>query len=290
MIARLEDEITNINLKQRMGGAGINFRGTTDSGTHVFVKIGYEGESGLVGDWIDNECNVLERLAAGGGHPHTLSDHHVFQSQWQGKNATFIVLPYLAGRTFADAFNQYLFTPEETLRVGSEVCSGLAYWHAQGLIHRDVKPMNIFLERTQEGTQVRVIDAGFASIDFVRFEDVYLAGTNYIVGTPHYMAPEACRRQRTCGPESDVYSLGLTLLSAMTGDVPFHGSPEHTLRGHTSRKIPRKLYRMIPEKQRRPVKRLLQKALRKKPWKRFRTMEEMGAACLEVRDVLLRAR
>jgi serine/threonine protein kinase len=105
----------------------------------------------------------------------------------------------------------------EVLRIGEEVSDALAAAHARELIHRDVKPTNIWLET--EGDHVKLIDFGLARI---LDDDLRLTGTGYVVGTPSYMAPEQANGDEV-DHRSDLFSLGCVLYRASTGVQPFPG-------------------------------------------------------------------
>ena len=105
----------------------------------------------------------------------------------------------------------------EVLRIGEEVADALAAAHARELIHRDVKPTNIWLET--DGDRVKLIDFGLARI---LDDDLRLTGTGYVVGTPSYMAPEQANGDEV-DHRSDLFSLGCVLYRASTGLQPFPG-------------------------------------------------------------------
>jgi hypothetical protein len=106
----------------------------------------------------------------------------------------------------------------EVLRIGREVAEGLAAAHERGLVHRDVKPANIFLEANGEGSyRVRLVDFGLAR---GAIEDVNLTRTGTIVGRPAYMSPEQARGTRV-DFRSDLFSLGCVLYKMCSGRTPF---------------------------------------------------------------------
>jgi serine/threonine protein kinase len=132
-------------------------------------------------------------------------------------------LPYLAmqmlhGETLCDRLerNGPLKVPQ-LLRVGREISTGLAAAHAIGVIHRDIKPDNIWLE---EGTdRVKILDFGLARGG----DDNHLTQTGTILGTPEYMSPEQAQG-KPVDPRSDLFSLGGVLYDACTGRPPFRST------------------------------------------------------------------
>jgi serine/threonine protein kinase len=100
------------------------------------------------------------------------------------------------------------------------VCAALSAAHAVGVVHRDVKPSNVFLHRTPQGEVPKILDFGIAKIvgEAVVLGNITLDGT--LLGTPAYMAPERFRRG-PYGPPSDVYSVGTMLYEMLAGRLPF---------------------------------------------------------------------
>lgn len=133
----------------------------------------------------------------------------------------FIVMELLDGDSILDVVaREGRLEPTDALRVTRQTANGLAAAHAAGIIHRDVKPQNLVL--LQDGT-VKVVDFGLAAGDETGSQRV---------GTPHYMAPEVCESGQAV-PQSDVYSLGISLFHMLTGAPPFAGKPvKEILQGH----------------------------------------------------------
>ena len=110
-----------------------------------------------------------------------------------------------------------------------EICrqaaTGLQYAHEKGLVHRDVKPSNLMLARTQsESVCVKVMDLGLALTDISRDEDRPLTDDGQLMGTLEFMAPEQAEDTHTVDERADIYSLGATLYRLLTGHLPFSGS------------------------------------------------------------------
>src|SRR5205085_5952706 len=103
------------------------------------------------------------------------------------------------------------------LRIGLQAASGLAAAHAQGLVHRDVKPANILLAQGVE--RVKLTDFGLARAA----DDASLTKTGIIAGTPQYMSPEQARGE-SVDQRSDLFSLGSVLYATCTGRPPFRAS------------------------------------------------------------------
>jgi len=127
----------------------------------------------------------------------------------------FIVMEYVRGQLLSDAIHtRGRLAPEDCRGVLVDLASALDYAHGRGVVHRDVKPANVFLD--EEGT-VRLMDFGVAH----RQED---ESDGKAAGTPQYMAPEQCLGEVVDG-RADVYALGMTAFQMLTGTFAFH-SPD----------------------------------------------------------------
>jgi serine/threonine protein kinase len=161
------------------------------------------------------------RAAAAVVHEHVVSVFAVEETA----GLPFLVMEYVPGRSLQDRLDKSgpLSLPE-ILRIGMQTASGLAAAHAQGLVHRDVKPANILLENGVE--RVRLSDFGLARAA----ADAAVTQSGLIAGTPHYMAPEQARGE-TSDHRSDLFSLGSTLYAICAGHPPFRAeSPLAVLR------------------------------------------------------------
>jgi serine/threonine-protein kinase len=144
-------------------------------------------------------------------HPHVLAIHHV---QPNGP-LPFLVMPLVAGESLAERLvARGTLELTEMLRIGMQAAAGLAAAHEQGLVHRDVKPANILLEKGIE--RAVLTDFGLARAA----DDVTLTRWGIIAGTPQYMSPEQARGEPLDG-RSDLFSLGCVLYEMATGVSPF---------------------------------------------------------------------
>jgi WD40 repeat protein len=145
-------------------------------------------------------------------------DHVVPIYQFGEDNGViYLAMPLLHGQTLRDRLKQRpALTLAEVLRIGRETAEGLAAAHELGLIHRDVKPGNIWLE---EGSgRVKILDFGLARVAD-ESEQVTQYGT--VVGTPAFMAPEQARGREDSDYRGDLFSLGGLLYRMVTGKLPF---------------------------------------------------------------------
>src|SRR5690349_5127215 len=114
--------------------------------------------------------------------------------------------------------------PAAAARLAAQVAAALAEAHELGIIHRDLKPDNILLHRTDGELDPRLTDFGIARV----LSTPSLTTTNAVVGTPHYMAPEAFQSS-TVSPAADVYALGVLLYEMVCGRPPYDSDTVHDL-------------------------------------------------------------
>jgi WD40 repeat protein/serine/threonine protein kinase len=134
----------------------------------------------------------------------------------------FIAMPFLKGEPLDARLKRQKPLPlAEAIRIGREVAEGLAEAHKAGLIHRDIKPGNIWQESLPNGrSRCRILDFGLARITN---DDTHLTQSGAIMGTPAYMAPEQARA-RPVDHRADLFSLGVMLYEMTTGRRPFIGA------------------------------------------------------------------
>jgi serine/threonine-protein kinase len=116
----------------------------------------------------------------------------------------------------------------DTVRIGVKIAEGLSAAHQRGVVHRDVKPSNVFIVRDESGLEtVKLIDFGIAALRGSArgtTSSRKLTQRDSILGTPEYMAPEQLLMQENVDHRCDVYALAVLLYECLTGDVPFQGN------------------------------------------------------------------
>ncbi|TXT39461.1 MAG: putative serine/threonine-protein kinase pknB [Planctomycetota bacterium] len=192
------------------GGMGIVLKGfDTELNRPAAIKVlaPHLAHSGVARQRFAREA----RAAAAVVHEHVVAIHNVESEQ----ETPFLVMQYVPGRSLQARVEQDgPLTATEILRIGMQAAAGLAAAHAQGVIHRDVKPANILLENGVE--RVLLTDFGLARAA----DDASLTHSGIIAGTPHYMSPEQASGEPTDG-RSDLFSLGAVLYFMATGHPPF---------------------------------------------------------------------
>jgi WD40 repeat protein len=159
------------------------------------------------------------RLAAAVEHDHITPVFHVGEDQ----GLPFMAMSLLHGETLEARLRAGPVPLPESVLIARQAAEGLAAAHARGLVHRDVKPSNIWLERHSDGTfkRVRLLDFGLAKP--LAPTDVELTRSGVVMGTPAYMAPEQARGLPT-DHRADLFSLGVVLYRMTTGVRPFDGA------------------------------------------------------------------
>ena len=215
------------------GGFGSVFR-CQHIGTGQDVALKVLSLPGGENDVVFQRFFLEARSTAGLGHPNTL---RVFDFGQDANGACFLVMELLDGRTLADELRDRLrrnevFTELEALAIADAVLRSLAEAHEKGLIHRDIKPHNIFLHEVHgDDPTVKVLDFGIAhSAELAQQSALTEAGQ--ILGTPAYMSPEQAQGLPV-DRRSDLYSVGIVLYELVTGATPFAGdTPVSTLYQH----------------------------------------------------------
>jgi serine/threonine protein kinase len=177
------------------------------------------------------------RSAAAVAHEHVVSVFAVVETA----PLPFIVMEYVPGGSLQDRLDRHgpLALPE-ILRIGMQTAAGLAAAHAQGLVHRDVKPANILLENGIE--RVKLTDFGLARV----VADASMTQSGIVAGTPHYMAPEQARGETT-DHRADLFSLGSTLYAMCTGLPPFRAETPVAVVRRVADDEPRPIREINPE-------------------------------------------
>lgn len=177
------------------------------------------------------------RAAAAVSHDHVVAIHSVEQID----GVTCLVMEYAAGGTLQDRLDAEGALPySEATRIGLQAARGLAAAHAQGLVHRDVKPANILLESA--AGRVKLSDFGLARAA----DDVRLTQSGVAAGTPLYMSPEQARGE-TVDHRSDLFSLGSVLYALLTGSPPFRASTTMGVLNRITNDPPRRIREINPE-------------------------------------------
>jgi serine/threonine-protein kinase len=212
-----------------------------------------------------NEARAASRL----DHPNTVRLIDFGQTK---EGLLFIAMEYLHGRSLRQEIDRLKkLPPNRVLRIISQVCASLSEAHNQGIIHRDIKPDNIYLtEMKGAGDFVKVLDFSVAKLDA---PDAQVTRAGVVFGTPAYMSPEQGRGV-PLDARSDLYAVGIVAYEMLVGKPPFDAKiPTEVVTMHL-RQQPAPLTSAPP-----PLTAIVMRALSKEPQQRQQTAEEMDAEC-----------
>ena len=252
------------------GGFAWVFLGRDQDGGQAAVKVlkpRYAGDPQFE-TRFRNESQTAGKLE----HPNIIRVHSVGK---EDKNVYF-GMDYCPDSLGARLAREGPLPEPDILRIALDVVRALGFAHAQGIIHRDIKPDNVLLR--DDGSAV-LTDFGIA-----RAVSGYVASTghNMTIGTPQYLSPEQAQG-RELDPRVDFYSLGVTLYKAATGEVPFNATDWFELARMHVEDPPPSLRKQRPELSNR-LERVVVKCLAKHPDDRYQGAVELEADLLEVRS------
>lgn len=282
----LGQTVGNYNITAKLGEGGM---GTVFLAQHPVIgsKVAlkaihpeYARSPEVVSRFV-NEARAVNQI----GHDHIV-DIHDFGTTPAGD--FYFIMEHLNGEMLSDQRGrQLVFSPARALHIAAQIADALAASHERGVIHRDLKPDNIFLI-TRDGNPdfVKVLDFGLAKLTTVSGTvPAYTTDAGIVMGTPYYMSPEQCEGRAELDHRSDVYSLGVILFEMLTGHVPFAGEGYgEVMTKHISLPPPaaRKFVPDLPL----ALEAVLSRALAKAPDARFQTMAEFREVLLSIESAI----
>jgi predicted Ser/Thr protein kinase len=129
----------------------------------------------------------------------------------------YFIMEYVDGVNLRQAMRAGRLKPVEALRIVPQICDALQFAHDEGIVHRDIKPENILIDKKG---RVKIADFGLAKLLGNTGPDPALTGTQQVMGTMNYMAPEQREGSRDVDHRADIYSLGVTFYEMLTGELP----------------------------------------------------------------------
>jgi WD40 repeat protein len=204
------------------------------------------------------------RAAAAVSHDHVVTIHAVEED-----GVPYLVMQCVAGVSLQEQLRRSRpLAVKDVLRIGMQAAQGLAAAHAQGLVHRDVKPANILLE--EGGDRVKLTDFGLARA----VDDGDLTRSGCVAGTPMYMSPEQADGQAV-DARSDLFSLGSVLYEMCTGVPPFRGSSAAAVLRSVIDVAPRPVQQLNPQVPG-PLVKVIERLHSKDPARRYQTAAEVA--------------
>lgn len=269
-------QLANYRLQHRIGRGGmatVYLAEDVSLKRQVAVKLidaRYQGQPEYARRFVD-EAQIVARWR----HDNIMQVYYAGQQD----EIYFFAMEYVEGLSLSELLGEYaaageLMPHSDVLTIGRAIARALDYAHAQGVIHRDVKPSNVLIGRDD---RVILTDFGLAL-------DVQRGTLGEIFGTPHYISPEQARSSAAVVPQSDLYSLAVILYEMVTGKVPFDDPSITTLAvQHMTMPVPRP--RSLNPSLNVQTENVLLKALSKDPEERYET----GAALLDALEAALYA-
>jgi serine/threonine-protein kinase len=212
--------------KVGQGGMGAVYEARhTKIGKRVAIKVlldKYVQKADVVARLIQEA-----RLASSIGHENIIDITDVGETT---DGRTFVVMEFLEGESLhALLVREGSLAPARALPIIRQVASALGAAHGKGVVHRDVKPENVFIIRRADKEFVKVVDFGISKAvkpehDPDAASSPRLTATGMVLGTPLYLSPEQARGEDDLDHRIDVYALGVVLYETLTGEVPFHGA------------------------------------------------------------------
>jgi TPR repeat protein/serine/threonine protein kinase len=238
---------------------------------HVALKI---IAPDLLGDEVTRERFQREaRVAAAIRHPNVAAVSYLGEEEGE----IFYAMEFVEGITLDQEIRGHSrLAPLKGLEITLQVCRALGALHRRDLVHRDIKPSNIMLiEAGEEELRVKLVDFGLAKFLAGNFTSPALAQASAagFHGTPYYASPEQINGQEV-DIRSDIYSLGATIFTALSGHVPFSGSFAQVLSQHLTKPPPLEALLELPA----DIRALVGRMLAKNPADRFQTPAELRAA------------
>jgi len=207
--------------------------------------------------------------AASLNHPAIVAVYDTGETAGETGPVPYIVMEYVDGDTLRDVLKREgPLPPRRAMEIVADVCAALDFSHRHGIVHRDVKPANIMLNRAGA---VKVMDFGIARA--VSDGQATMTATSAVIGTAQYLSPEQARGE-SVDARSDVYATGCVLYELLTGQPPFTGDSPVAIAYQHVREAPR------PPSEAQPglpkeLDAIVLKALNKNPLNRYQTAAEM---------------
>ena len=229
---------------------------------------------------FEREAQLSSKL----NHPNVVTLYDAGQSG----PLLYIVMELLTGKPLKQILEiEAPLSAERSINIVGQMLASLSAAHDMGIIHRDVKPDNVFIRKMGTGKEhVTVLDFGIAKIHDRSRRDMTLTQDGWIFGTPKYMSPEQARAMKDIDPRSDIYSVGVVLFQCLTAKTPFNADdPVSLLYFHLKEPPPPfpHLKTPVPE----VVQRIVYRALEKRPEERYQSAQEMNDALSHAFDSVL---
>jgi serine/threonine-protein kinase len=207
-------------------------------------------------------------------HPNLVTIYEFGEDQ----GVLYIAMEFVKGHDLEELLQDHSLTRSEALEILAQVCDGLGFAHRQQIVHRDIKPTNVRVQRDGRRLHAKVMDFGVAKIS-----NSDMTATGMVMGTVSYMAPEYIRFGKP-DPRSDLFAVGVMLYESLSGRKPFAGDTTPTVLYKIVNEPPdpietEKLQGISPA-----IRTVLDRALCKNPEERYQTAEDLAKALRAAKD------
>src|SRR5215510_2333882 len=252
------------------GGMGDVYRAT-----HVHIDTEFAVKL-LKPDFVANQTAIkrfrLEAKAAGRiHHPNAV---RVTDFGVTPERVVYLVMELVQGHSLRSQMrNEKKLDYVRAVNIVRQICGAVDAAHRGGVIHRDLKPDNILIEKVHDTERVKVLDFGIAKLKETK-TDAFLTQAGTIIGTPQYMSPEQCQG-KPLDPASDIYSIGILLYEMLGGAVPFDGESVLQVVYDQLHAPPRPLRELSPDTPE-AIAQVVMRALCKEPAERQSTANQLN--------------
>ena len=271
-VGKVIDGRYEIQAKVGEGGMGVVYRARQISIDRVIALKMLSPQMAADPTWVQrfyNEAKACSRLQ----HPNTI---RMFDFGQTAEGRLFMTMEFLDGVGLRQAIQQGAFAAQRVIKILIQCCASLAEAHSIGIIHRDIKPDNVFLLNMPGSPDfVKLLDFSVAKL--LQEGDKNHTQAGVVFGTPQYMSPEQ-GRGLPLDARSDLYALGILAYEMLIGRVPYNDeNPMTVIQMHLRSEIP-PMPAQIPY----PVQQVVRRALEKDPARRFQSAGEMMQHCQQV--------
>lgn len=227
------------------------------------------------------DADHVERFLREGRAAALLKSEHTTRVYDVGRmpsGAPFLVMEYLDGQDLEVIGGSKIFTVDEVVDYLLQACAAISEAHKTGLVHRDLKPQNLFLAKGADGkSRIKVLDFGLAKdLERVAGQEA-LTTENMILGSPHFMSPEQIRAPNLVDKRTDIWALGATTHHLFTGEPPWSSPTVFGLIARIMAEPPppvRKKRPDVPE----ALEAVILRCLEREPSARYGSVDELAAA------------
>ena len=272
-VGKVIDGRYEIQARVGEGGMGVVYKARQISIDRVIALKMLNPQMATDPTWVQRfyqEAKACSRLQ----HPNTIRMFDFGQTT-DGSGRLFMTMEFLDGMSLRDALQKGPLAPQRVVKVLIQCCASLAEAHSIGIIHRDIKPDNVFLLNMAGSPDfVKLLDFSVAKL---LEGDRMKTQAGVVFGTPQYMSPEQ-GRGLPLDARSDLYALGILAFEMLTGNVPFHDdNPMTVIQMHLHAGVP-----PMPETIPYPVQQVVRRALEKNAAQRYQSAGEMMQQCQQI--------